>query len=122
MSNTDLGVVDQRFIAFLRATLGMMAGTNIIDREIIDLEFWSSWPRKFYNVRSYDSSKDSEDDPDLDDDDDDDAAVVPYDHEIGSTATKKRSKVIKNIITMLLLNDKKTFSFYSFKETRTQNK
>ena len=34
-----------------------MAGTGVIDAEIINLEFWSSWPRRFYNVRTYDSTR-----------------------------------------------------------------
>lgn len=53
----DLPVVDPKFVAFLRATLAQMAGTEILDPEIIDLEFWASWPRRFYNIRNYDGTK-----------------------------------------------------------------
>ena len=35
-----------------------MAGTEVIEREYIDFDFWTAWPRKFYNVRSYDLTKD----------------------------------------------------------------
>lgn len=66
MSKTSLGVVDPKFVGFLRATLGMMAGTNVIDKEDINLEFWTSWTRRFYNVRAYDATKeDLENDIDL---------------------------------------------------------
>lgn len=49
--------IDPKFVAFLRATLSKMAGTGIIDPDFINVEFWSSWPRKFYNIRTYDSTK-----------------------------------------------------------------
>ena len=58
MTKSNFDVVDQKFVAFLRATLGKMAGTQVIDPELINLDFWSSWPRRFYNVRTYDSTKD----------------------------------------------------------------
>ena len=51
-------VVNTSFVAFLRATLGEMAGTGVIDREFINFDFWTAWPRKFYNVKSYDLTKD----------------------------------------------------------------
>ena len=41
----------------MRATLAKMAGTNILNPETINLEFWSSWPRRFYNIRAYDMTK-----------------------------------------------------------------
>ena len=40
-------ILDYRFVAFLRATLGKMAGTGIIDHEVINLDFWNSWPRRY---------------------------------------------------------------------------
>ena len=57
MTKSEIPVIDQNFVAFLKATLGKMAGTNVIDRDHIGLEFWSGWPRKLYNVRSYDLTK-----------------------------------------------------------------
>lgn len=57
MNKSELPVLDQDFVAFLKATLGKMAGTDVIDRDHIALDFWSGWPRKFYNVRSYDLTK-----------------------------------------------------------------
>ena len=50
-------VVDPAFISFLRATLSQMAGTGVIDKAYIDFDFWAAWPRRFYNVRSYDITK-----------------------------------------------------------------
>lgn len=50
-------VIDPKFIAFLRATLSKMAGVNEIDYKLIDLEFWSAWPRRFYNIKAYDATK-----------------------------------------------------------------
>ena len=59
MSKTSLDVVDLSFVAFLRATLGMMAGTEVINKEYVDFDFWTAWPRKFYNVRSYDATREA---------------------------------------------------------------
>ena len=49
--------VNPAFISFLKATLGKMVGCKILDREAINLEFWETWPRKFYNIRTYDVTK-----------------------------------------------------------------
>ena len=59
MAPGPLKPVDQRFIGFLRATLGKMAGTGVIAMDLIDLDFWSAWPRRFYNVRTYDLTKEN---------------------------------------------------------------
>lgn len=51
------GYVSVRFIIFLKATLGKMVATNILGTDFLDLHFWQVWPKKFYNVKSYESSK-----------------------------------------------------------------
>ena len=53
----EKGYVNIRFIVFLKATLGKMVGTKLLDADTINLNFWESWPKRFYNVRSYDASK-----------------------------------------------------------------
>ena len=58
MPNQTGELVDPNFIAFLRATLGKMAGTNVLDMGVIDLDFWTAWPRRFYNIRTYDATRD----------------------------------------------------------------
>ena len=35
-----------------------MAGAGILKHEIINLTFWTSWSRRFYNIRAYDLTKD----------------------------------------------------------------
>ena len=47
-------MIDPKFVAFLRATLAKMAGTGVLHKDTINLEFWSSWPNRYYNVRTYD--------------------------------------------------------------------
>lgn len=54
----ETGCVNMKFIIFLKATLGKMAATKCLDQDFINLKFWQNWPRKFYNVKSYDSTKD----------------------------------------------------------------
>ena len=54
----DKGFVNIKFIVFLKATLGKMMGTDILPNGFLDLHFWQSWPRKFYNIWCYDSTKD----------------------------------------------------------------
>ena len=53
------GFVNIKFIVFLKATLGKMMGTGILPNDFVDLNFWQSWPRKFYNVKSYNSTKET---------------------------------------------------------------
>ena len=53
------GFVNIKFIVFLKATLGKMMGTNILPNNFLDLQFWLSWPRKFYNIKAYDSAKEN---------------------------------------------------------------
>lgn len=53
----DKGFVNIKFIVFLKATLGKMMATGILPENLIDLHFWQSWPRKFYNIKSYNSIK-----------------------------------------------------------------
>ena len=31
-----------------------MCGAGVLDKEMINLDFWTGWPRRFYNIRSYD--------------------------------------------------------------------
>ena len=56
-----------------------MCGAGVLDKDLISLDFWTGWPRRFYNVRTYDE-EDVEDEDDeeqfenLDNIDDD---VVP---------------------------------------------
>ena len=38
-----------------------MAGIGVLDHGIIDLDFWSAWPRRFYNIRAYNLAKEVED-------------------------------------------------------------
>lgn len=49
--------VDMKFIVFLKTTLGKMVSAHSLPNDFINLQFWQKWPRKFYNVRSYDSTK-----------------------------------------------------------------
>lgn len=51
------GYVPIKFIVFLKTTLGKMVAANILGTDILDLHFWQQWPKKFYNVRQYDSTK-----------------------------------------------------------------
>lgn len=48
--------VPVNFVAFLRASLAKMAGQHYIDRELIDLEFWTKMPLRFSSVKFYDKS------------------------------------------------------------------
>ena len=47
-----------KFIVFLKGTLGKMVATGVLEKELINLDFWETWPRKFYNLKSYDMTKD----------------------------------------------------------------
>lgn len=51
------GCVNMKFIVFLKGTLGKLVAANALGNDFINLEFWKTWPRKFYNVRSYDNTK-----------------------------------------------------------------
>ena len=53
------GFVNIKFIVFLKATLGKMMATEILPNGFIDLHFWQSFPRKFYNIKSYQSAKET---------------------------------------------------------------
>ena len=53
----DKGYVNIRFIIFLKATLGKMVATEILGNDFLDLHFWQQWPKKFYNIKAYDSAK-----------------------------------------------------------------
>lgn len=52
------GYVSMKFIIFLKTTLGKMVAINVFDHDFINLQFWQKWPRKFYNIKSYDCTKD----------------------------------------------------------------
>lgn len=52
------GCVNMKFIVFLKSTLGKMVAIKTLDQDFINLEFWQTWPRKFYNIKSYDTTKD----------------------------------------------------------------
>ena len=41
----------------MKTTLGKMVATNTLPSDFINLHFWESWPRRFYNIKSYDASK-----------------------------------------------------------------
>lgn len=58
MKKSALPLISHKFISFFKCTLAKMAGTNVIKKEIINLNLWASWPRKFYNIRAYDLTKD----------------------------------------------------------------
>ena len=49
--------MNPRFISFLKGTLGKMVGLELLRSEDINLSFWDAWPRKFYNIKSYDQTK-----------------------------------------------------------------
>ena len=53
----ETGCVNMKFIVFLKTTLGKMVATKTLAADFINLEFWQKWPRKFYNVKCYDSTK-----------------------------------------------------------------
>lgn len=46
-----------------------MAGTGVINKDHINLEFWTAWPRRFYNIRAYDSTKENLENHDSDHED-----------------------------------------------------
>lgn len=50
-------MVNPKFISFLKGTLGKMVSTHTFSEEFINLELWETWPRKFYNIMYYDSTK-----------------------------------------------------------------
>ena len=50
-------MVNVKFIIFLKTTLGKMVSSQTLDPTIISLNFWKAWPRKFYNVKVHDLSK-----------------------------------------------------------------
>lgn len=56
-SRDDVSTVSYRLIGFLKATLGQMVGAGELDPAFINLDMWDSWPRKFYNIRTYDLTK-----------------------------------------------------------------
>ena len=51
------GCVNMRFIVFLKATLAKMVANKFLPDDFIDLQFWESFPHKFYNIKSYDGTK-----------------------------------------------------------------
>ena len=51
------GCVNMKFIVFLKMTLGKMVGNKTLPKDFINLHFWQKWPRKFYNVKSYNGTK-----------------------------------------------------------------
>ena len=53
----DKGYINIRFIIFLKTTLGKMVATGLLPKDFIDLHFWQQWPKKIYNIKYYDSSK-----------------------------------------------------------------
>lgn len=53
----EKGFVNIKFIIFLKATLGRMVATKILPQDFLNLQFWQLWPKKFFNVRSYESTK-----------------------------------------------------------------
>ena len=53
---SNIPSVPANFIAFLRASLAKMAGSNYIKPELIDMEFWTKIPIKFSAVKYYDKS------------------------------------------------------------------
>lgn len=88
------GLLDNNFVAFLRATLGKMAGTGILEMEVIDLDFWTAWPRRFYNIKAYDLTKDENDD------DDDDYSYLDMDDDVQiekPLVVKKKRKSSKKV-------------------------
>ena len=61
-----------KFIVFLKGTLGKMVATKTLPNDFINLQFWQSWPQKFYNIKSYDKTKNEVNNREEDDDDNDD--------------------------------------------------
>ena len=53
----DMRCVNMRFIVFLKSALAKMVANKFLESDFINLEFWLSWPRKFYNVKTYDFTK-----------------------------------------------------------------
>ena len=53
----ETGCVSMKFIIFLKGTLGKMVATKILECNFINLQFWQTFPQKFYNIKYYDSSK-----------------------------------------------------------------
>ena len=50
-------MVDETFISFLKGKLGKMVGIGLLTANEINVSFWDTWPRRFYNIKSYDLSK-----------------------------------------------------------------
>ena len=53
----EKGYINIKFVIFLKTTLGKMVSTDILGKDLIDLHFWQTWPKKFYNVKCYDNAK-----------------------------------------------------------------
>ena len=53
----EKGYVNLKFIMFLKTTLGKMMATNTIASDMFDLNFWHSWPKKYYNSKCFDNCK-----------------------------------------------------------------
>ena len=108
--------LDPKFVAFLRATLSKMAGTDILNPEVIDLDFWNSWPRRFYNIRAYDMTKEELEKADIldlrrdDDEDDEDDEEFRYEYvyeeEEADVAEKKRPVRDEALVTFESARDR----------------
>ena len=56
----EKGVVNRKFILFLKATLGKMVAVGTLSSDFIDLHFWQNWSKKYYNTKAFDSTKTEE--------------------------------------------------------------
>ena len=63
-----------------------MVGAGVLDKELINLDFWMGWPRRFYNVRTYDDVDDDDAEEKEEDDKDEDDERFPNFDDLESVA------------------------------------
>ena len=49
----DPDVVPAEFVALIKSTLARTAGAGLLDPDIVDLEFWNNWPKKYREAKRY---------------------------------------------------------------------
>ena len=50
-------MVPQEFVTLLKLSLAKLMSRGILDADIVDLEFWLKWPKKFTSVSQYENNK-----------------------------------------------------------------
>lgn len=44
-------------MGLLKSSLARMAGQNVLDDELIGLNFWANWPKKFREAKRYEKGR-----------------------------------------------------------------